>query len=146
MQDGKWQLIAFASRSLSKTERKYAHLDNEGLAIVLESRKQYLFGHKFTIYSDHKPLQHIFTEFCPIRTLASACIQIWALTLTAYNYDIKYKPGKDISDADMLSRLPLPMFPAIVPLPGETIFLMNTLESTPVMPHESRTGQTIMQY
>ena len=32
----------------------------------------------------------------------------------------------------MLSRLPLPKFPAVVPLPGETIFLMDTLESTPV--------------
>ena len=110
------------------------NLDKEGLAIVFGVKKfhQYLFGRKFTIYSDHKPLQHIFAESRPIPTLASARIQRWALTLSAYNYDIKYKPGKDISNADMLSRLPLPEFPATVPLPGETIFLMDTLESTPV--------------
>ena len=91
-----------------------------------------MFGRKFTIYSDHKPLQHIFAESHPIPTLASARIQRWALTLSAYNYDIKYKSGKDISNADMLSRLPLPEFPATVPLPEETIFLMDTLESTPI--------------
>ena len=134
MKYGKEQPIAFASRSLSKTERKYAQLDKEGLAIVFGVKKfhQYLFGRKFTIYSDHKPLQHIFAESRPIPTLASARIQKWALTLSAYNYDIKYKPGKDISNADMLSRLPLPEFPTTVPLPGETIFLMDNLESTPV--------------
>ena len=91
-----------------------------------------MFGRKFTIYSDHKPLQHIFAESRPIPTLPSARIQGWALTLSAYNYEIKYKPGKDISNADVLSKLPLPEFPATVPLPGENIFPMDTLESTPV--------------
>ena len=64
--------------------------------------------------------------------MPSARIQGWALTLSAYNYEIKYKPGKDICNANVLSRLPLPEFPATVPLPGENIFLMDTLESTPV--------------
>ena len=114
--------IAFASCSLSKTECKYAQLDKEDLAIVCGVKKfhQYLFGCKFTIYSDHKPLQHNFVESHPIPTLASAHIQRWALKLSTYNYDIKYKSGKDISNADKLSGLPLPEFPTTVPLPGET--------------------------
>ena len=134
MQNGKEQPIAFASCSLSKAERKYAQLNKESLAIVFGVKKfhQYLFGNKFTIYSDHKLLRHIFAESRPIPTLASACTQRWALTMSAYNYDIKYKPGKYISNADMSSRLPLPEFPTTVPLPGETIFLMDTLESTSV--------------
>ena len=134
MPDGTEQPIAFASRSLSKAELKYAHLDKEGLAIVFGVKKfhQYLFGRKFTIYSDHKPLQHIFAESRPIPSLASARIQRWALTLSAYNYQIKYKPGKDNSNADVFSRLPLPESPVTVPLPGETVFLMDTLENTPV--------------
>ena len=70
-----------------------------------------------------------FAESCLI---PSARIQRWALTLSAYNYDIKYKPGKDISNADMLSRLSLPEFRTTVPLPGKTIYLMDTLESTSV--------------
>ncbi len=37
---------------------------------------------------------------------ASPRIQRWAITLTAYNYELKYKPGSENS-ADSLSRLPL---------------------------------------
>jgi len=79
--DGKVEPITFASHSLSKAEQKYAHLDKEGLAIVFGVRRfhPYLFGRTFTIYSDHKPLQHIFSETRPIPTLASARIQRWAL-------------------------------------------------------------------
>ena len=95
--EGQEQPIAFATRSLSKAEQKYAHLDKEGLAIVLGVRcfQPYLFGRQFIICSDHKPLQHIFSETRPIPTLASACIQRCTLTLSAYHYRIQYKPGKD---------------------------------------------------
>ena len=44
--------------------------------------------------SDHKPLQHIFSEDEQIPALASAQIQHWDLTLGAYNYKIQYKSGK----------------------------------------------------
>ena len=32
----------------------------------------------------------------------------------------------------MLSRLPLPESPSSAPLPGETVFLMETLQTSPV--------------
>ena len=132
--DGTEHPIAFASRSLSAAERKYAHLDKEGLAIIFGVKKfhQYLFGRQFTICSDHKPLQHIFSESKPIPALASARIQRWALTLSAYNYRIQYKPGSANSNADVLSRLPLPESPSSVPVPGETIFLLETLHTSPI--------------
>ena len=81
--DGMDQPIAFASHTLSKTEQRYVNLDKEGLAIVWGVKKfhQYLFGRLFTIMSDHKPLQHIFSENKPIPALAAARIQHWALTL-----------------------------------------------------------------
>ena len=44
-----------------------------------------------------------------------------------YNYHIKYRPGNDYSNADVLLESP-----TTVPLPGKTVFLMDTLESTPV--------------
>jgi len=59
--------------------------------------------------------------------LASGHNQRWALTLSVYNYRIQYKPRKDNSNADALSRLPLPEHPSAEVLPGETIFLMDTL-------------------
>ena len=141
MPNGTEQPIAFTSCSLSKAELKYAHLDKEGLAIIYGVKKvhQYLFGRQFTICSDHKPLQHIFAETRPIPSLASARLQRWALTLGAYSYQIQYKPGKDNSNADVLSRLPLPESPSSVPLPGETVFLLDTLQTSPVDATQIRT-------
>ena len=56
--------------------------------------RQYLLGRHFTIYSDHKPLQHLFSENKAIPAMASARIQRWALVLSAYNYDIVFKPDR----------------------------------------------------
>ena len=83
--DGKKQLIAFASRSLAAAEKKHSQLEKEGLAIVFGVKKfhHYLFGRHFIISSDHKPLQHIFKETSATPTMASArmgttigCIQL----------------------------------------------------------------------
>ena len=90
-----------------------------------------LRGH-FTFYSDHRPLEHLFSENKSIPTLASARIQHWALTLSAYDYSISYKPGEKHANTDLLSRLPLPDTITDVPLPGETVLLMETLQTSPV--------------
>ena len=104
-------------------------MDKEGLAIVYWVKKfhHYLFGRHFTILSDHKPLQHLFSETRPVPAMASARIQRWALALSAYSYTITYKPGGDHVNADVLSRLPLLEAPSDVPLPGETVLLLDTL-------------------
>ena len=67
----------FASRYLAPVEQKYSQLDKEGLSIIFGVRKfhQYLFGRKFTIQSDHRPLQHIFGETRPVPHMASARLQ-----------------------------------------------------------------------
>ena len=134
LDDGTEHPVAFASRSLSPAEKKYAQLDKEGLAIVFGVRHfhHYLLGRRFTIFSDHKPLQYLFSESKAIPTMASARIQRWALTLSAYDYDIAFKPGAQHANADVLSRLPLPDHPPSVPLPQETVFLMETLQMSPV--------------
>ena len=134
MENGSDQPIAFASRSLSPAEKRYSQLDKEGLAIIFGVKRfhQYLYGRHFTIISDHKPLQHLFGESKAIPTLASARIQRWALILGAYDYHIEYKPGLQHGNADMLSRLPLPDKPTSVSVPGETILLLDMLNSLPV--------------
>jgi len=113
---GVFKPIAFGSRPLSPAEKKYSLLDKEGLAIVFGVKKfhQYLAGCIFTIYSDHKPLQHIFAEDFPIPAMTLARIQRWALTLSAYNYTITYKPGSQHGNTDLLHRLPLPGAPTEV--------------------------------
>jgi hypothetical protein len=88
--DDQTRPIAFASRSLTVTEKKYSQLDKEELAIIFGIKRfhQYLAGRTFTIHTDHRLLQHILAEDKPVPTLASARIQRWALTLSAYNYTI----------------------------------------------------------
>ena len=50
--------IAFASRTLTDTERNYAQIEKEMLAVTygLEKFHHYTFGHKLTVVTDHKPL------------------------------------------------------------------------------------------
>ena len=123
---------------LLQQKKKYAQLEKEGLAIVFGVKKfhQYLYGRKFTICSDHRPLQHLFSDTRSIPVMASARIQRWALTLSAYDYTIAYKPGEQNSNADLLSRLPLPETVSEVPLPGEMVLLMETLQTAPVTAKE----------
>ena len=63
--------------------------------------------------------------------MASVRTQRWALTLNAYDYETSYKPGKDQTSADLLSRLPLPEFPKGTPKPKDTALLMECLQASP---------------
>ena len=139
--DGSERPIAYASRTLGPAEKRYSQLDKEGLAIVFGVKRfhQYLAGRHFTILSDHKPLQHLFQEDKGIPSMASARIQRWALILGAYDYSIRYKPGQAHSNADVLSRLPLPDTPPKEHPPGEITHSIHLLQSLPVTAKDVRT-------
>ena len=79
-----------------------------------------------------KPLQGLLNESKAIPTLASARIQRWALTLATYQYKIVYKKGSEISNADGLSRLPLPAASQNTPAPSEHVLLLEHLSSGPI--------------
>eukprot|EP00731_Ephydatia_muelleri_P021997 Em0014g588a len=130
--DGSEHPVAFASRTLAPAEKNYSQLDKEGLAIIfgVEKFHNFLFGRQFTIFTDHKPLKHLFGEDKPIPPMASARLQRWALKLSAYQYKIAHKPGKDNANADILSRLPLPEYSMEVTLLGETVMLLEALHSS----------------
>ena len=49
-----------------------------------------------------------------------------------YEYELLYIPRKENSNADALSRLPLPETPETTPVPGDIIYLMENLAITPV--------------
>ena len=134
LEDGTEKPVAYASRTLSPVEKRYSQLDKEALAIVFGVKRfhQYLFGRQFSIVSDHKPLQYLLSENKAVPVMASARLQRWALILSSYQYTITYRPGEKIANADGLSRLPLPEAPSEVPYPGEVVFLLQTLQSSPI--------------
>ena len=101
--------VAYTSRTLNSAERNYSMIEKEGLAIVYAIRKfhSYLWGNRFTIVTDHKPLLGLLGREKPIPALAAARIQRWSLLLSAYNYDLEYRSGLENANADALSRLPI---------------------------------------
>ena len=131
---GQEQPIAYALRSLGAAEQKYPQLDKEDLAIIFGVKRfhRYLFGHHFSILSDHKLLQHIFKATSSTPTMASARIQRWALLLGGYDYTTAYRPGEQHANTNLFSRLPLSDAPKNVPTPPETIHVMEMLSSSPV--------------
>ena len=134
MDDGQEKPIAYASRTMNAAERRYSQLEREGLAIVFGVKKfhNYIYGRLFTIESDHQPLSHLFSETKGIPVMASSRIQRWALTLAAYQYNIRYKSGKTLNNADALSRLPRPITTAYVDAPAELTHLVCHLSSTSI--------------
>lgn len=54
--------IAFASRTLNKAEKNYSTIEKELLAVLWGTKqfRQYLYGKKFTIITDHKPLVYLY--------------------------------------------------------------------------------------
>ena len=92
----------------------------------------YLYGRQFIIESDHQPLSYLLKESKQIPPLASSRIQRWALTPSAYRYIMRYKAGKNLTNADALSRLPSPVTTSLAKLPGDLLLLLHHLESTSI--------------
>ncbi|XP_062387122.1 uncharacterized protein K02A2.6-like [Sardina pilchardus] len=107
--DGQERPIAFASRTLNKAEQNYAQIEREALGIIFGVRKfhHYLYGRKFTLLTDHRPLTTILSPSKAIPSMAAARMQRWALLLAAHDYIIQYREAARHGNADGLSRLPL---------------------------------------
>ena len=98
--------VAYASRSLTEAESRYAQIEKELLAVQssLERFNQYTYGKKVAIESDHKPLEAIVKK--PLAA-APPRLQRILLRIQKYDYALEYKPGKELVLPDMLSRAPV---------------------------------------
>ena len=103
----RWKPVAYASRSLTDTERRYAQIEKEALAITWSCEKfsDYILGKEILIETDHKPLVPLLTskqlDSLPPRVLR------FRLRMDRFTYSICHVPGKDLHTADALSRAPL---------------------------------------
>ena len=100
--------IANASKTLTATQKRYPQIQKEALSIIFALKKfhQFLYGRKFILVTDHKPLISMFGPNTATPVLAANRLARWSLMLSQYNYTIEYRPTKQHGNADALSRLP----------------------------------------
>lgn len=104
---GERRAVAFASRSLTPTERRYSQTEKEALAITwaVQRFEEYVRGLQFFLETDHQPLVALLgsidVDLLPPR------IQRFRLKLMRFQYRVLHVPGKLLATADTLSRAPL---------------------------------------
>jgi hypothetical protein len=99
--ESKVHYISFQARALHKHEKNYPAYKKELLAIIFALMKfhQYLWGRRFTLYTDHRPLTYIHEQ----KELPQI-ITNWKATLLNYNFECVYRPGMLNVIPDALSR------------------------------------------
>ena len=92
------------SKALTDTQSRYSNIEHEilGVVIVVEHFHQYLFGKKFTLYTDHKPIKNLVLKSL-IDTSARA--QRLILRLSQYHMKVQYKAGKHLLLSDCLQQI-----------------------------------------
>ncbi|EFP06104.1 hypothetical protein CRE_05815 [Caenorhabditis remanei] len=100
-EDGELHPIAYDSRKLTTTERKYPPIETEALALAfaVKAFRTYILGSSVTAIVDHRPLTSLMHRRDLIGRLAKYQIILQEMDLT-----IIYRPGKLNSVCDALSR------------------------------------------
>ena len=95
--------VGYFSRKLLPREERYSTIEKECLAIKrgVEAFSVYLVGRDFVIQTDHRALQWL-------NSLKDSNSRLtrWSLTLQAYSFSVRHRPGTTNSNADALSRIP----------------------------------------
>ncbi|BES87377.1 Hypothetical Protein NTJ_00182 [Nesidiocoris tenuis] len=109
LKNGEERPIAFGSRTLNSAEVKYSQIEKEAAAIIYGVKKffSYLYGNKFKLITDHKPLITIFGPQKGLPPLSALRLQRYAIFLQGFNFEIEYRRSSEHGNADCLSRFPV---------------------------------------
>ena len=101
LRDGEERPIGYCSRQLNSAETKYSVTELELLAFLFATKqfRCYLYGRKFTVYTDHRALRWLLNLQDP-----SSRLMRWAVKLSEYDYKVEHRPGTRMQHADALSR------------------------------------------
>ena len=102
--DDKERVISYASRGISPAEQRYPAHKLEFLALkwaITSKFHDYLYSNSFVVYTDNNPMTYVLNK-----AKLDATSHRWVAALSAYDFRIKYRPGKANADADALSRMP----------------------------------------
>ena len=101
MVDSTEYAVAYGSAALNPSKKVYCTTRKELLAIVKFVRqfRHYLLGKHFKIRTDH----HSFARLLHFKQ-ADGQLARWLEEVSQYDFTIEYRPGKEHSNADFLSR------------------------------------------
>ena len=99
--DGVERPIAFFSRVLNDTQRRYCTTRRELLAVIvaLQHFRHYLLGTHVILRTDHHSLKWLRTFKRPEGILAR-----WVETLAEFDFEIEHRPGRLHNNVDGVSR------------------------------------------
>jgi len=126
---GNKKSIAYASRVLNSSEINYSTIEKECLVIIfgIKHFRPYLWGKKFKIITDHRPLVWLFNVSDMNSRLAR-----WRMLLQEFDYEIVYKPGSEHNNADALSRICVIKSESVLPfeqfMNNNNIYINNNIE------------------
>lgn len=114
LHNGTERPVAFISRSLTKAESNYSQLDKEATAIYWAFKKlfHYIYGRKFTLIVDNKPLMTIFNPTKQLPALSATRMLRYAQYLSGFDYKIEHRKSSSHANADYFSRNPLKLDPS----------------------------------
>lgn len=105
VQQGRRRPVAFAYRSLSDTEQRYAVVEKKALAVAWACEKfaEYVSGTQFTVETDHRPL----VPLSNTTDLSNLPARILRFRLRLMRYAPKIVEGKLHCTPAALSRAPV---------------------------------------
>lgn len=111
--------ITFISRTFKQGDKNKPIIEKELLAIhfAITQLRPYIYGRKFTVRSDHKPLIYLYS----LKNPSSKLTRI-RLDLEEYKFDIQHIPGKNNVVADALSRISIDDIKEVTEYQNKNIF------------------------